>query len=144
MVRIAFRYGDTRFFARAVTFLRGGDSAHCELAHKWRGNFHTCTSASFIDGGVRQKQIELPADKWRIYEFNGISDKEVDEWFVANHNKKYDVIGLMGFVWRRIEGSAKRLFCSEAVADIIGLPEPHLYDLRALESVCARFGRRIQ
>lgn len=144
MVRIAFRYGDTRFFSRAVTWLRGGDSAHCELAHKWRGDFHTCTSASFMDGGVRQKQMPLPADKWRIYELNGISDKEVDEWFVTNHNKKYDVIGLLGFVWRQIEGSSRRLFCSEAVADIIGLPEPHLYDLRTLESVCARFGRRIQ
>jgi hypothetical protein len=97
-----------------------------------------------MDGGVRQKQIPLVADKWRIYEIEGITAADVNAWFEVNHDKKYDSIGLLGFVWRRIEGSARRLFCSEAAADIIGLPTPHLYDLRALESVCARFGRRIQ
>lgn len=144
MIRVAFRYNDDRFFARVVTWLRGGDSAHCEVSHIWRKEWHNCTSASFMDGGVRQKQIQLTADKWRIYEIPGISVADVDEWFRDNHDKKYDVVGLIGFVWRRIEGSSKRLFCSEAVADIMGLPTPHLYDLRTLESVCARFGRRIQ
>ena len=143
MIRVAFRYNDDRIFARLVTFVRGGDSAHCEVANKWRGDFHTCTSASFMDGGVRQKQIPLTADKWRIYEMD-IANETVDEWFAKHHGKKYDVVGLFGFVWRTIEGSVRRFFCSEVAADIIGLPEPHLYDLRALESVCARFGRRIQ
>ena len=144
MIRVAFRYNDKRFFARAVTWLRGGDSAHCEAVSKWRGDFNTCTSASFMDDGVRQKQMPLPADKWRIYEIEGIDAKDVDEWFKKHRGKKYDVLGLVGFIWRRVEGSVRRFFCSEVVADIMGLPEPHLYDLRTLESVCARFGRRIQ
>lgn len=32
----------------------------------------------------------------------------------------------------------------EAVADILGLREPQIFDLRTLESVCARFGERVQ
>lgn len=144
MIRVAFRYNDERIFARLVTLVRGGDSAHCEVSHLWRGDFHTCTSASFMDGGVRQKQIPLTADKWRIYELDFVNDKSVVAWFEKHHGKKYDLIGLLGFLWRRVEGSVRRFFCSEVAADIIGLPHPHLYDLRALESVCARFGRRIQ
>jgi hypothetical protein len=144
MIRVAFRYNDERIFARLVTLVRGGDSAHCEISHIWRGDFHTCTSASFMDGGVRQKQIPLTADKWRIYEIDFVNAQDVTKWFEANHHMKYDVIGLLGFIWRRVEGSMNRWFCSEAVADIMKLPEPHLFDLRSLESVCARFGKRIQ
>lgn len=144
MIRVAFRYNDTRLFPRLVTLLRGGDSAHCEAANRWRGQYHTCTSASFMDGGVRQKTIELTADKWRIYEITDVSKLEIEEWFQANKDKKYDVVGLLGFVWRRITGSKNKLFCSEAVAEMIGLDNPHLYDLMLLESVCARLGRRVQ
>lgn len=144
MLRVAFRYNDDRLFSRAVTWLRGGDSAHCEISHEWRGEFHTCTSASFMDGGVRQKRIQLSPDKWRIYEIPQMRQTDVLEWFYQHHLKKYDIVGLLGFVWRRIEGSGRRFFCSEACADILRLPTPHLYDLRLLESVCARFGHRVQ
>lgn len=144
MIRVAFRYDDPRLFSRLVTWFRGGDSAHCEASHEWTGLWHTCTSSSFIDEGVRQKRIYLSPTKWRIYEIPDVSAADVDAWFNLNHNKKYDVLGLVGFIWRRIKGSVNRLFCSEAVADILRLPSPHLYDLEVLESVCKRLGRRVQ
>lgn len=142
MIRVAFRYGDKRIFARAVCWLRGGDSAHCEVSHRWEGEEALCTSASFMDGGVRQKTINLSPDKWRVYEMD-ISPEDVVKWHRKHQGKKYDVLGLLGFIWRRVEGSARRFFCSEVSAEIMGLPEPQLYDLRTLESVCIRFGKRV-
>jgi hypothetical protein len=53
-------------------------------------------------------------------------------------------VGLLGILWPILGHRTRRWFCSEAVADMLGLPEPQLFDLRTLESVCALIGRRVQ
>ena len=63
MIRIAFRYGDRRWFARLVCALRGGDVAHCEVAYAQLAIGHLCVSASWLDGGVRSKMIVLDPAK---------------------------------------------------------------------------------
>jgi len=144
MIRVAFRYKDTRLLARLICLVQGGDTAHCEVAHQWDGGIsYTCVSASWVDSGVREKRISLYPSKWRIYELPVEKAKVVD-WFYSNKGKPYDLLGLMGFFIRRIRGSKKAWFCSEVAADILGLPEPHRYDLNLMESVCHRFGIRIQ
>jgi hypothetical protein len=141
-IRAAFRYGDTRLFSRLVTFFRGGDSAHCEVAWAWIGHMHECVSASYLDGGVRAKVLALPPKTWRIYELD--SAVEPLEWYCVHSGSRYDVLGLLGILWPRIGHQRRRWFCSEVLAAIIGLPEPQLYDLRVAESVCAKLGVRIQ
>lgn len=143
MIRVAFRYDDKRIFARLVCLVQGGDSAHCEAAWYWEGEAHKCVSASWVDGGVRGKEIVMPPEKWRIYEMPIKSDLAL-QWLVVNKGMPYDFLGLLGFFIRRISGIRKAWFCSEAVADMIGLPDPHRYDLALLESVCQRFGTRVQ
>lgn len=143
MIRVAFRYNDKRLFARAVCLLQGGDSAHCEAAWSWDGLLHECVSSSLLDGGVRGKAIDLVPGKWRIYELPG-SYTAVTNWLELHKGERYDILGLLGFVFRRIKGWLRAWFCSEVVADIMQLPEPWRYDLALLESVCARFGRRVQ
>ena len=142
MIRIAFRYGDSRIFARLVCLLQGGDSAHCEVAYAWAGRVHQCVSASFLDGGVRQKTLALDPAKWRVYEAEG-EPTEVLAWLRRHDAERYDWLGLLGFAIRRIKGWSNRKFCSEACADILGLPDPYRYDLALLESVCARYGKRV-
>jgi hypothetical protein len=142
IVRIAFRYDDKRLFSRLVCLLRGGDSAHCEVAWKWDGLTHDCISASFLDGGVRQKVIPMPADKWRIYEIDAATLP--GDWFRLNVGAGYDVLGLIGIVFPPANHAAQRWFCSEVAADILGLRDPQIFDLRNLEAVCARFGKRVQ
>lgn len=141
-VRVAFRHADRRLFARLVCLLRGGDSAHCEVAWAWQGEAHRCVSASFLDGGVRGKQIDMPACKWRIYEIEAVRDPVA--WCADNSGAGYDVAGLLGIVFPPLGHARRRWFCSEVAAHLIGLATPHIYDLRTLESVCARFGRRVQ
>ena len=142
VARICFRYGDRRLFSRLVTFFRGGDSAHCEVSWAWRGDQHYCASSSWVDGGVRSKVIEMAADKWRVYEVE-LSEDPLD-WLDLYAGQGYDFLGLLGILWPRAGDSRTRWFCSEAAGYMLGLPEPQLFDLRTLESVCMKIGKRIQ
>jgi hypothetical protein len=145
LVRVAFRHGDDRAFSRVVTFFRGGDSAHCEAAHAWSGSEHECVSSSFVDGGLRPKKLDLPKEKWRIYEVPAAEHPlEYIKRRSVNGRIKYDVWGLLGVLWPRLGHSVNREFCVETCGAIIGLQEPHLFDLRTLENVCQLIGRRVQ
>lgn len=149
MIRICFRFGDTRLFARLVCWLRGGDAAHCETAHRWVGDVYDCVSSSWLDGGVRGKLITMAHAKWRVYEVPGNPD-DVRRWLAEHQGQRYDWIGLLGFVlpWR-VPGFKRRWFCSEASADHLWLRDPVRWDLYALESVCQHLckqgiARRVQ
>lgn len=143
MIRVAFRYNDSRLFARLVCLVRGGDSAHCEVAWSWAGERHECVSASWLDGGVRKKLISMPADKWRIYSVPG-DQRHVEVWFQAHQGARYDVLGLLSGLVPRFGSAKRKWFCSEVCAHQLGLPNPHLFYPRELESVCARIGVRVQ
>lgn len=146
MFRVAFRYDDKRWFSRLVCFIRGGDSAHCEAVRNYRPGFDsTCASASWVDGGVRYACIRLHPEKWRVYEVEGIPVDLIDTWMGKHQGEDYDLVGLLGVVLPTIFGhSTRRWFCSEVVANMLGMTDPHLYDLRVLESVCAKVGKRVQ
>ena len=103
-IRVCFRYGDRRLFARLVTLVQGSDTAHCEAARAWTGDVHECVSSSWLDGGVRGKTIEMPAGKWRIYEVDAAIDPLV---YLSQHDGDgYDWLGLLGFVIRTSAASA--------------------------------------
>lgn len=142
LIRVAFRYGDSRPFARLVCWWTRHDAAHCEVAWAWDGERHECVSSSWLDGGVRGKSIDMPPSKWRIYEVDAKHDPR--EWLKKRKGWLYDWLGLFGFVWRRIKGFMRRMFCSEACMDILGVPDPWRFDPAAAEAVVAAHGRRVQ
>lgn len=129
-------------FARLVRVLRGGDSAHCEIAGSWSGLVHWCVSASIQDGGVRAKEIQIVPEKWRVYEIEAALDPLA--YWRENAGRRYDFLGLVGILWPRLGHSRSRRFCTEVAGEILGFPNPHLFDLRTLESVCATYGARVQ
>ncbi len=144
MILIAFRHSDTRIFARGVTLLRGGDSAHVEAAVPVQG-VHLCVSASFLDGGVRGKVIDIndPA-KWRVYRWTG---PHIDPlvWLQANDGAHYDLRGLLGILAPPVGHSRSKRFCSEAVAEMLMLPYPETYDLVQLERflIASEYAERV-
>lgn len=143
MIRIAFRYGDRRWFARLVCALRGGDVAHCEVAYEWAGRSHRCVSASWLDHGVRRKVLDLDPAKWRVYEVPG-STMQVANWAAAHEGAHYDWPAFFGFLLlRRLSGMTRWWFCSEVAALQAGLRSPHRFDLFDLESVCQLTGKRV-
>ncbi|MCE2658304.1 MAG: hypothetical protein LW854_08650 [Rubrivivax sp.] len=132
MILIAFRHSDTRPFARVVTLLRGGDSAHCEVAIPVQG-VHLCVSASWLDGGVRGKVIDISsADKWRVYRWTGPHIDPID-WLKSNKKARYDRRGLLGILLPPVGHNPGKKFCSEAAAEMLMLPYPATYDLGQLE-----------
>ncbi len=143
MIRVAFRQADSRLFAKLICWWQGHDAAHCEVAGSWTGDFHDCLGASFLDKGVRLKSISMPPAKWRVYEVD-LPAETVLRWHEEHKGHDYDVLGLFGFLWRPVWGRSHMWFCSELVADVLGLEGSHRYDVATIESVCARFGRRVQ
>lgn len=142
MLRVAFRVGDTRLFARVIHAWDKADVSHCEVAADWAGLQHECWSASFLDKGVRHKSLRLDPAKWRVYEVPHDPD-QARVWFAAYEGCWYDVLGLLGFVIRPIKGWLRAFFCSEACAEMLGLIEAWRYTPRTLELYCAAVGRRI-
>jgi hypothetical protein len=55
---------------------------------------------------------------------------------------RYDVLGLLGFVWRRQTGTQSKWFCSEAVAAMLGFPEPWRFDPMTLWAAVQNGGRK--
>ncbi len=140
MILIAFRHSDTRIFARTVTTLRGGDSAHVEAAVPLNVDgraMHLCVSASFVDGGVRGKVIDIgDPNKWRVYRWTG---PHIDPlvWLLANDGAHYDLRGLLGILAPPVGHDRDKRFCSEAAAEMLMLPYPETYDLVQLERFLA-------
>jgi hypothetical protein len=138
VIRICFRYDDTRLFARLVCALRGGDSAHVEVAHRWIGDMHDCVSSSWVDDGVRPKLIQMHQDRWRVYEVPG-NPEDVRQYLKEHEGEKYDWLSFFGYgLLRRLSGSSRRKTCVEVAADLMWLRSPHRWDLYDLESVCLR------
>lgn len=142
-IQIAFRYGSRDWFTKLICLWQGGDSAHCEVSIARAGGKNLCISSSFVDGGVRQALITLSPDKWRIYEMQ-VDRAEAERWYEAHKGQNYDILGLLGFIFRPMNGARRKWFCSEAAAAILGLLNPERYDLVLLESYCKRTGTRVQ
>lgn len=142
MIKVAFRFNDDRLVSRLICWVRGGDTAHCEVIHRTVGDVHHCVSASYVDGGVREKIMLLPADKWRVYEVMG-DPLRVRAWLEAHDHESYGWLRFLVFIiGLRLNVGAP--ICSSSAADMLDLDAGELYCPRLIESVCARYGARLQ
>ena len=144
MIYLAFRINEPRIFGWLVRLMRGGDQSHTEAAVHIEGDpRHWCISASYMDGGVRSKWIDITDPrKWRVYRWDH-DHQEPAQWLEDHKGWGYDILGLLGMLWRPFGHVHHKMFCSEANADMIDLPEPELYDPRTLESVVAALGTQV-
>lgn len=141
MIKVAFRYGDTRLFSRFICWVRGGDVSHCEVIHHTVADVHACVSSSWVDGGVREKIMPLPAHKWRIYEVVG-DPLRVRAWLEQHDQEVYGWRKLLVFVTGlRLRGGPT---CSSATADMLGMDADELFCPRLIEAVCIQHGTRLQ
>jgi uncharacterized protein YycO len=134
-VRIAFykgtRPGIAGIYNRVVRWWCGGKYSHVELVF----SDGIAASASFEDGGVRMKRIDLDPGKWDIVEVSPDLALGAIKWFMDNAGKPYDLLGNVGFLWRPIQGDRDAYFCSEAIAAALGIPEPWRLDPCALHAL---------
>lgn len=137
-MQVAFYKSRKRLFNRLVSWWLVGPYSHCELIlHADANGYSTCASASYMDGGVRVKTMRLDPEHWDIVDVPD-SYLSAKQWLYRHEDDRYDILGLLGFVWRRQSGEQDKWFCSEAVAAMLGYSEPWRYDPMTFYSAVTR------
>lgn len=92
-------------------------------------------SSSFEDGGVRQKQINYTSGDWDFIDLPDWMEPAARRWFEEHKGWGYDLVGNAHFVIFYIRGARRKVFCSEAVAEALSLPEGYRFDPGTLYAV---------
>lgn len=99
--------------------------SHCELVF----SNGVSASASFLDGGVRFKQIEYDPAKWDFIDLGDdpkLEQKAMD-YFTKHLGEGYSIRGNLRFLFGFIKVSRKKKFCSWALGESVGVPEADRY-----------------
>ena len=134
-VKIAFYKGKKRVFNRLVSWWTRGPYSHTELVIDG-----ISYSSSFMDGGVRAKEIVYDPEHWDVFDAPWVDAEAAIAWFKAHEGRGYDVLGLVGFVLGPVGDDKARYFCSEAVASMLGFEETWRLHPNAFAAVVRRFG----
>lgn len=138
VMQAAFYKGRKRLFNRLTSWWLRGAYSHCELVLETDSNgLAVCASSSAMDGGVRIKHMRLDPAHWDLVPVAGDVH---DAWhWLANHDGEgYDYLGLVGFIARVLGHYKARWVCSEAVAEMLGLPESWRFDPCSLWAALSR------
>lgn len=119
-----------------------GIYSHCEIAVKRSDGLFCCRSASPRDGGVREKVMSLPSEKWDLIPLEATVAHEAEDLMERTVRSKYDYLGALGTV--SIKGDDKnKWFCSEWCAAALGIAEPWRFSPNDLAVICKRHCKRI-
>lgn len=128
VVIAAYRGRATRNpISRFLAWAQRSDYSHCAFVWDMREGEMLLSEATIL-GGVRTHWRETDTSLWVLYPLVHDAD-EARKRIQERHGWGYDVAGLSGFLWRRIKGGARRLWCSELVADVLGWPDPWRFDV---------------
>jgi hypothetical protein len=121
----SIRPGLSGIFSRLVRWWTNSPYSHTELIF----SDGKSASSSFIDGGVRFKEISYDNNHWDFIELPRSFDETAARlWFIQNGNKKYDVLGLAGFVWKRGTQNKNKFYCNEAIGEALGIKDSWRFD----------------
>lgn len=84
-----------------------------------------CFGASVRDGGVRDKRIDLGTGRWSLYPLPGADEGLARARFAERDGEPYDWRGAARWVLPVVGQSARRSYCFELSAAMLGLPNPH-------------------
>ena len=137
-MQVAFYKSRHRLFNRLVCWWTRGPYSHCELVTGVDAyGYSECISASLTDGGVRLKHMRLNPAHWDLIEVGG-DVRAAHYWLDMHESDGYDTLGLLGFVWRRQTGTKTKWFCSEAIAEMLGMKESWRFDPMTLWAALSR------
>ena len=116
-MKIAFYKGRKRLFNRLVSWWTRGPYSHAELVF----SDGICASSSFMDKGVRFKQIELTPENWDILPLPTCFDEAKSrKWFEWNQGKQFDTFGMFGIALPFLKQSPGKYFCIESILTSLG------------------------
>lgn len=124
MFRAAF-YSGTRpgiagLYNRLGRWLDHGRFSHCEMQF----SDGLSASSSFMDGGVRFKQIGYSSvGNWEFVELPSHLELMARCWFVEHEGAGYDVMGNLNALLGFVPHTSNKWFCSEAMAEALGFSD---------------------
>lgn len=129
------RPGLAGVFSIACRWWLGGPYTHAELIFS-DGMAGTSRSA---EGGVVLRRIEFDPKDWDFIEIVG-DEEAARHWFEVHQGEGFDLLGLLGFVWRRDIHRPPRWFCSEAIGAALGIAQPWRFDPNQLPIILEQRG----
>ena len=130
-VQLALYKGKGLIGNALIRWWTGSQYSHCELVINDK-----CYSSSLMDGGVREKKIDLNSEKWDVIDLPFHFRERVLEYYSSTKGKKYgwlDLIRSQIFNTARDESGA--FFCSEWCANALGIPSPTIYSPKTLHAL---------
>lgn len=120
VVQLALYKARGKLFNWLIRLWTRSQYSHCELVMpdgRW-------LSASAMDGGVREKRIELNPKHWDLVALPWADVEQIEQVYQRHRGKGYDWLGILlaQFLPLGID-SKSRMFCSEFCAAGLGLTE---------------------
>lgn len=126
-----------RLLDTATRYLTKGPYSHCEIVEALSDGTYKCFSSSYRDGGVRSKVLSLNQESWDFVDADFVCLSNLRMVENSTIRQGYDLFGALGLIFLTPQNSC-RWFCSELVAEVIGLPESWRYTPNTLYSVCKK------
>ena len=134
-MKVAFYKGRKRLFNRMTSWWLRGPYSHVELVLGYdQAGQAICASSSMMDGGVRVKHMTLKPEHWDLAGVDA-SEQYAWDWLHQHEGAGYDYLGLLGFVARAVGHDQRKFVCSEAVAEMLGIPDGWRFDPCSLYAV---------
>lgn len=105
-------------YNRGVRWIESGSYSHVELQF----SDGMSASASFMDKGVRFKQIEYNSGNWDFVKLPWADEAYARSYFEDRDENLYDVRGNVHFIIGFIKHNPKKDFCSGIVAGALQIP----------------------
>lgn len=110
-------------YNRLVRWWERGQYSHVELIF----SDGLAASSSYMDGGVRFKRIDFHPEHWDFIELPAHLELRARSWFENHAGERYDLMGNVRFLADFMRDDQYKWFCSEALAEAIGMPESWRY-----------------
>lgn len=128
--------------SRFLAWWQRHDCSHVVVV-KALGTFDMRVADATLLHGVRANRwTKFDPSLWVFYLVPADASM-VHGWFAANDGAKYDLFGLLGFVLKRIRGSPRAWWCTEAVAQAAAYPDPWRWDVAFMDVHARLVGRRL-
>lgn len=141
----SFKTLRNRVVDAVISLITNSPYSHCELAVATGYDKDGCPeffdiySSSPRDGGVRVKHnMQLPSERWDLLRLNCSAKHGIAEFYKDHKHCKYDFRGVLGVVFPWLGHNPKKYFCSEFVAEFLGVRNPHKISPANLYSIFSK------
>ena len=117
-VQLALYKARGNWLNRLICWWTRSPYSHCELVING-----TCYSSSIRDGGVRGKAMALPSASWDLIDLPWADPQQAQSWFDRHAGERYGWLDLLTGQLLGMRRDGRGVFCSEACAAALGLPD---------------------